>query len=237
MKLRPCDIVFLAVWGVITVMMGIFMLPALVSRKASQDVAHQWALLTLALVKHISGIASHVRGYQHISKTPVIYAAKHQSAWDTFMLWSVLEAPAFVLKRQLYMIPVFGWYLWRSGQIAINRRDGKHAMESMITQAARYVEQGRSVVIFPEGTRLPPGTPTRYKSGIAYLSAALNVPVVPVALNAGRFWPRHLLKKRSGNAIIEFLPVMPPAGDAKDAWLCDLQERVENAARKLNEQE
>lgn len=237
MIVRMCDIAFLLAWAVLTLIMGIVLLPVLVSRHATQAVAHHWAGITLALVKKTSGINSHMRGYHYISKSPAIYAAKHQSAWDTLMLWSVLGSPAFVLKRELYLIPVFGWYLWRSGQVAIDRRAGKKAVASMVAQARRYVAQGRSIVVFPEGTRKAVGAVPHYKKGIAYVSAELGVPVVPVALNAGKFWPRSLLLKRSGNAVIEFLPAMPPAGNAKDAWLSDLETRVETATAKLLQQE
>ena len=237
MKLRACDVAFMGIWSVMTVAMGLLFLPSLLSRRASQKFARHWAQATLGLLKRVSGISSQMRGYPNVSKTPVIYAAKHQSAWDTFMLWNVLDNPAFVLKRELYYIPVFGWYLWRSGQIAITRGGGKNTMEQMIVQAAYYVEQGRSIVIFPEGTRTRPGALAQYKAGVAHLSAAVKVPVVPVALNAGRVWPKKLIRKRSGTATIEFLPAMPPAGDAKDAWLADLQQRIEKATATLLIQE
>lgn len=235
--MRMRDIVFILLWAGMTLGMGLLFLPALASRTASQNVAHHWAAMTLRLLNATSGISSQMRGYPNIGRTPVIYAAKHQSAWDTFMLWNVLSRPAFVLKRELYLIPVFGWYLWRSGQIAINRRDGRQAMESMIAQAAEYAAEGRSIVIFPEGTRRLPGTEPRYKSGVAHMSAALGMPVVPVALNAGKYWPKRVVKKRSGHAVMEFLQPMPPAGAAKEAWLADLQQRIETATAKLLEQE
>lgn len=237
MTLRARDLLFLLVWATITLILGILCLPALVSRRATQAVAHYWAGITLALVKKISGINSHIRGYHYISRIPAIYAAKHQSAWDTLMLWSVLRSPAFVLKRELYLIPIFGWYLWRSGQIAINRRAGTKAVASMVAQAKYYIEQGRPIVIFPEGTRKAVGAAPQYKKGIAYVSAEIVAPVVPVALNAGKCWPRSLLLKRSGSAVIEFLPAMPPAGNAKDAWLSDLEGRIETATAKLVQQE
>jgi 1-acyl-sn-glycerol-3-phosphate acyltransferase len=237
MKLRFCDMVFLSVWSALTLLLGILCLPALLSRTLSQNVAKNWAGMTLMLLKSISGISSHVRGYSYISATPVLYAVKHQSAWETFMLWHVLDRPVFVLKRALYRIPIFGWYLWRSGQIAIKRGDGKQAIASAITQAQTYIGKGRSVVIFPEGTRTRVGENVQYKSGVTYISEALGVPVVPVAINAGKFWPKSLFIKRSGNAVIEFLPAMPPAGMAKEAWLKDLKERIETASTALLAQE
>ncbi len=236
MKLRVCDIVFFVLLMLMTLAVGVFLWPALFSRRASQILSQQWAQAALYLLRKTSGIQSHIRGYQHISKTPVIYAVKHQSAWDTFMLRAMFGDATFVLKRQLYFIPVFGWFLWRTGNIGIDRKDGKNAMNEIITQSQKYVAEGRSIIIFPEGTRTQVGADTRYKMGITRLSEALQIPVVPVALNSGKYWPKSLLKKRSGNAVIEFLPAMPPAGSAKDAWLDDLKQRIETATVKLLEQ-
>lgn len=231
LRIRQCS--FLLLWVCVTLLLGVACLPALISRTASQRVSRFWARITLWLLKHCVGISSHIAGYSHIYDEPMIYAAKHQSAWDTFMLWNVLGTPAFVLKRELYLIPIFGWYLWRSGQIAINRRDGKKAISRMVQQAAHYAQKGRAIIIFPEGTRTKPFALPRFKMGVAHVSEALNLPVVPVALNAGKFWPKSLLSKQPGQAIIEFLPPMPPAGTAKEPWLMDLQSRVEAATTAL----
>ncbi len=237
MKLRIRDILFMVLWSVATILIGVGGVCTLLTRRWSQNLAIFWARVTLWLLKHISGISTHVRGYTNISDKPVIYAVKHQSSLDTFALWMALPRPAFVLRRTLYKIPFFGWYLWRSGQIGINRNGGRSAMESMIKQARKHAEAGRPIVIFPEGTRRAPGAITRYKVGVAYMSEALELPVVPVALNAGRFWPKRLVRKRSGHAVVEFLPAMPPAGTAKEAWMDDLISRIETASTKLLEQE
>ena len=233
MKTRLRDIAFMLLWMFGTLVMGTLFLPCLLSRRATHWFSRCWARATLWLLDHICGIRSHLRGYTFIVGKPAIYAAKHQSTWDTIILNLQLRNPAFVLKRELYLIPIFGWYLWRSGQIAINRRDGKKALETMIAQAKRYAEQGRSIVIFPEGTRRAIFAPPAYKLGVARVSEATQLPVVPVALNAGRVWPRHPVAKRSGSAVVEFLPAMPPAGSAREPWLQDLENRIESATARL----
>jgi len=227
------DILFLLLWSVSTLVMGVLALPCLLLPQWSRAAAKLWTCWSLWLLKRVAGIHSHVRGYMHILPPPVIYAPKHQSTWDTLMLYQQLDGPAFVLKRSLYLIPIFGWYLWRSGQIAIDRKGGKRAIGQMVEQAKYYAGKGRSIVIFPEGTRRPPFAEPQYKFGVARVSEATGLKVVPVALNAGKVWPRHPIAKRAGHAIVEFLPTMPPAGTAREPWLKDLETRVETATRVL----
>lgn len=214
-------LVFFAGWTGFTAAFGVAALPLLVSQRSSWWAAQCWATITLAWLRLSCGIASEVRGLP----ASRLIASKHQSAWDTLMLWRTLKNPAFVLKRELYWVPIFGWYLWRTGQIAINRRDGRTAMQTMLEKAAQALKKGRSVVIFPEGTRVPPGEFLPFRAGIARLSLALHEPVTPVALNAGHFWPKHTVKKSPGRAVLEF---MPPVDyhEPMPAWLSALQDRI-----------
>lgn len=214
-------VIFLVGWMLMTSLVGLLALPTLLSARASCRAASLWAVCTLLWLRCCCGIRSEVRGVP----ASRLIASKHQSAWDTLMLWRALRNPAFVLKRELYWIPVFGWYLWRTGQIAINRRDGHAAMQRMLEKAGRAMQQGRSVVIFPEGTRVAPGKPAAFRPGIARLSMALNEPVTPVALNAGYFWPKHTIKKSYGTAVLHFLPPMAYAEPLAD-WLGVLQDQV-----------
>lgn len=234
MKIR--GLLFLLAWFILTALVGIFGFPALATRALAEKMSVFWARSTLVLLRVICGIDSQVRGHLNIQKDAVIYAVKHQSTWDTMMLRITLKEPVFVLKKELYLIPVFGWFLWRTGNIAINRKAGKKSLQAMIDQARYYHQNDRPIVIFPEGTRTKPFATTRYKSGIAHVSAALNIAVVPVALNAGRVWPKSLLEKHKGTAVIEFLPIMPAAGEAKEPWLDDLSQRIETATSALLKQ-
>lgn len=230
------SILFLLAWFILTLLVGVFGFPALLTRAMAEKMSVFWARTTLYLLRIICGIDSQVRGHLNIANDSALYAAKHQSTWDTMMLRITLKEPVFVLKRELYLIPVFGWFLWRTGNIAINRKSGKKSLQSMIEQAQHYASLGRPIVIFPEGTRTKPYAQTRYKSGIAHVSAQLGVPVIPVALNAGVVWPKSLFNKRAGTAVMEFLPAMPAAGTAKEPWLDDLTQRIETATNSLLKQ-
>jgi len=216
-----------------TLMAGIVAAPTLLSQKATWFVADIWAGLTLFWLRVTCGIRSEVRGAGALPSANIIYASKHQSAWDTLMLWRTLKRPLFILKRELYWIPFFGWYLWRSGQIAINRAERRKAMEQIIAQAGEAQKANRPIVIFPEGTRGKPYADTTYHSGVAKLSEALAWPVIPVALNAGKFWPKRPLWKTPGTAIMEFLPKMDACKGDKTSWMAELKARIENACKLL----
>ncbi|HYB56196.1 MAG TPA: lysophospholipid acyltransferase family protein [Alphaproteobacteria bacterium] len=173
-----------------------------------------------------------VRGENPQPKGGAIYAFKHQSAWDTLLLPLLLRDPAIVLKKELLLIPLFGWYLAKTGQIAIDRRGGAKALKRMVRAAARCIRAGRPLVIFPEGTRTAPGQHRPYLPGVAALYGQLALPVVPVALNSGLFWPRRSFLKRPGLMTVEFLPAIEP-GLSRQAFLDELERRTEGACRRL----
>ena len=164
--------------------------------------------------------------------TPAIYAAKHQSAWETLFLSRYLGFPAFVLKQELLSIPLFGWFLKKSGMIAVDRKGGASALRAMARQATETLESGRSILIFPEGTRVPPGQTRPYQPGVAALYTQQKVPLVPVALNSGLFWGRRAFIKKSGTIVVEILPPIPPGLDRK-AVMKELENRIETAAKAL----
>jgi 1-acyl-sn-glycerol-3-phosphate acyltransferase len=216
-------ILFFVGWVAFTFMVGVFALPLLLSQRATWCAAYFWASTTLLWLRISCGITSEARGIEHLHGARIV-ASKHQSAWDTLMLWCILKNPVFVLKRELYWIPVFGWYLWRSGQIGIDRSSPKDALNRITRGMTKYGEQGRVLVVFPEGTRIPPGGFKAFRSGIGRISALLQQPVVPAALNAGLFWPKKPLIKHPGHAVIKFLPPMSAApADSLDVWVAQLQ--------------
>lgn len=217
----------------VTVVLGLAGAPALLHRRLVWAVADLWVAFTLCWLRVTCGIRSQLRGGESLPRAQVIYASKHQSAWDTLMLWRSLPRPLFILKRELYLIPFFGWYLWRSGQIAINRAARREAMEQIIRQTQDARCSGRPIVIFPEGTRGLPDADTIYRGGVAKLSQALGWPVIPVALNAGKFWPKRPVWKTAGTAVMQFLPAMPTCADDKDAWLAALKTQIDSASRAL----
>lgn len=159
-------------------------------------------------------------------------AAKHQSAWETFALMTVLDDPVFILKRELTWIPFFGWLLIKARMISIDRKAGRGALVAMGERAAAEVARGRQLIIFPEGTRRSIGAPPDYKYGVSHLYRQLDVPCVPVALNAGLFWPRRSFMRRPGTIVVEFLEPIA-AGRDQDEFLRELEVSIETASNRL----
>ncbi len=207
----------------------------ILSAKAAQKSGSPWANGTLILARIICGIDYEIRGLEHMTDGPVIYASKHQSAWDTVIFLTLLKAPAYVLKRELLRIPLWGWYLWRMQMIAIDRSAKASAMKDMIRQAKAALAESRPIVIFPEGTRKTPGVEPHYHPGITALYSQLDVPVIPVALNSGLYWGKNAFTKRPGTIIIEFMPPIAPGADKKE-FMAQLQHTIETASQKLLEE-
>lgn len=205
------------------------------SPHAARKSGRPWALGALFLAKHICNITYEIRGREHMLSTPAIYAGKHQSAWDTVIFLVLLENPAYVLKRELLHIPLWGWYLWRMQMIAIDRSAGASAMKHMLKQAKAVLADKRPIVIYPEGTRTRPGAAPDYHPGTTALYAFLDVPVVPVALNSGVYWGKDAFLKRPGKIILEFLPPIAP-GLAKSEFAATLEKTIETASQKLLEE-
>lgn len=207
-------------------------LPTLVSRRAVIRLARVWGHTTLWLLRVVGGLTVEFRGLENRPTGACIVAAKHQSALETLALVTVFPDFAYILKRELLWIPLIGWYLSRSGMVAIDRARGAKAIATMNEAAAQTIRDGRQLIIFPEGTRRSPGSTPAYKLGITHLYAALGVPCVPVALDTGLYWPRRSLIRRPGTTVIAFLPPILPGLD-RAAFLARLQERVEGASDAL----
>ena len=208
-------------------------LPTLVlPRGVLVRLARLWARGIVLLLAALLNLRHEIRGKNPYPKGGVIYAFKHQSAWDTLLLPLLLRDPAIVLKKELLLIPLFGWYLAKTGQIAIDRRGGAAALKRMVRAAERCIRAGRPLVIFPEGTRTAPGQHRPYLPGVAALYGQLALPVVPVALNSGLFWPRRSFLKRPGLMTVEFLPAIEP-GLSRQAFLDELERRTEGACARL----
>lgn len=203
----------------------------LMSSEASLAAGRPWAVVTLWLARIICGVKYDIRGKEFISDTPVLYASKHQSAWDTMIFWVLLTRPTYVLKRELLRIPLWGWYLWRMRMIAIDRSAGGAGLKDMLRQAKTAITT-RPIIIFPEGTRKKPGSPPDYHPGVIALYSSLKVPVIPVALNSGLYWGKNAFIKRPGTIIIEFLPPIAP-GLGKEEFMAKVQGEIETASKKL----
>jgi 1-acyl-sn-glycerol-3-phosphate acyltransferase len=217
----------------VTIILMIAGLPTLAAnRHAVFGLARLWSRTSLWLLRVICGLKVEFRGLENIPDGGFILAAKHQSALETFALVLHVRDFSFILKRELTRIPLFGWYLKRAEQIAIDRASGRAAMEQAIERSRALLSEGRSVFIFPEGTRTAVGAAPKYKMGVANIYAATGAPCAPVALNTGVFWPRRSFIKYPGLVVIEFLPAIAP-GMEKAAFLKLLQERIESATTNL----
>lgn len=224
---------FVLCFHVWTGCLAVLYLPLLAGpRRLMVPFARFWVGGVLGLLKAVAGLSYEVRGREHLPDGPFIVAAKHQSAFETFAFHLLLDDPAYVLKRELTWIPFFGWYLAKTGVIAIDRAAGAKALKSMVRGAEAAKAAGRPIIIFPEGTRTPPGARQPYHSGVAMLYGALGVPVVPAALNSGLFWGRRSFAKKPGVVTVQFLPVLAPGMDRK-GFMAQLETRVEAATDAL----
>lgn len=185
-----------------------------------------WSRLVVRLARALCGIRWRVEGREHLPAKPAVILSQHQSAWETLAYQEIFPPQVLVLKRELLWIPFFGWGLALMSPIAIDRANGRSALRDIARRGKERIAQGFWVVIFPEGTRVPPGETRAYQQGGAWLAAQCGVPVVPVAHNAGRLWPRNAFLKRAGLVTVRIGPPIPTAGrEAKEinadarAWI------------------
>ncbi|WP_153145147.1 1-acyl-sn-glycerol-3-phosphate acyltransferase [Dechloromonas sp. H13] len=178
-------------------------------------------------VEHLLGIRPQVIGLENMPQEPCIILAKHQSAWETMTLQDYVPKGAycvFVLKKELLRVPFIGWGLGAMKMISIDRSAGKEALDQVVVQGRERLKQGFYVIIFPEGTRVAPGTTKRYKAGGAYLATRVGCKVVPVAHNSGELWPRQAFVKKPGTVTVS----IGPAFDATGLSEHEVNQRVEN---------
>lgn len=216
-----------------TAFMAILWLPALLGPRIwTARGQTRWARGVMAAMRVLAGIRIEIRGRENLPKGGALIASKHQSAWDTIIYHMILDDPAVCMKEELFWIPVYGWYAKKVEMVPIDRRGGPRAVRRMLRAAKQAADAGRPVVIFPEGTRVAPGLRAPYRPGIGGLYTHLQLPVVPVALNSGLFWPRRKFLRRPGTIILQFLPVIEP-GLKRAELITALEERLEPATDTL----
>lgn len=172
-----------------------------------------WSRVNLWGLSKICGLNYRVKGSENLLQESCIIFSKHQSAWETIALISLVPGPkAWVLKRELLFIPIFGWIMWYFKPIAINRKSGHRAIDQIVEQGRERLENGFNTIIFPEGTRVAPGCRKRYGIGGAILAEKTGYPVLPIAHNAGIYWRRRDLRKYPGTIDVVIGPVIETAG-------------------------
>ncbi|MGE5478782.1 MAG: lysophospholipid acyltransferase family protein [Bacteroidales bacterium] len=225
---------FVALFNVWTLVLGIVYLPLLLCPPKVVAVAAKfWVRGAFVLLRLLCGLSFRVEGA--VPRGAALVASKHQSTLETFAFRLILDDPAVILKQELLRIPIFGWYLGKTGVIAIDRSAGMKALKEMVKGAEAAAAAGRQVLIFPEGHRQDVGAAPDYHTGIAMIYAGLNLPCVPVALNSGLFWGRGSLAKRPGEVTIRFLPAIEAGLDRK-TFMARLQDAIEPAAAALAEE-
>ncbi len=226
---------FWVVYATSTIVYGLFSpLLFLLPMARRYPIVMSWTRLNLAALKWICGIDYRVEGRENLPEGPAIVMSKHSSTWETMALVQVLPPVAWVLKKELMYIPFFGWGLAALDHIAIDRKAGRNAVKQVVDQGTACLKAGRWVVIFPEGTRVQPGKKGRYKLGGGVLAEQSGYPVVPIAHNAGFFWPREQFIKYPGLITIRIGPVIDPKGMSATEVIAAVENWIEGEMAELN---
>lgn len=205
-----------------------FLLP----RKKAWFVPKNWVRSNHWLMEKMVGTTFEIEGLENIPEVPYIFAPKHQSFWDAYALLPWLSDPFYILKRELTWIPLFGWYVLKQRMVPVNRAARGKAMTGVMDRTKQEMATGRELIIYPEGTRRPPGAPPEYKYGIARLYRDLSVPVVPVAMHPGLFWPRRKFLRFPGHFKVRILPPIE-AGMDPDAFLAKARRGNREGERRV----
>lgn len=197
-----------------------------------------WNKVVIQVLKHLCGIHFEIRGMENIQAVldqPVVVLSKHQSAYETIAYIALLPKQlCFVFKRELLWIPFFGWALALLKMIHINRASKETAALSVASQGRKRLSEGKWILMFPEGTRTPVGSHKPYRKGGARLASATGATVVPIAHNAGRFWPRNSFMKYPGTVIFSIGPAIASAGKSGDQLHQEVEAWIEAEMRRID---
>lgn len=221
----------------------IFWLPFFPNRRKNFDfVASLWCKMMIFILRWTTGIKSKIIGYEKLQKGKAyIIVGKHESTWDTLIMHTFMKpSPVFILKRELLFIPFFGWCLATASKIAINRKGGANALKKVLKEGKDYIKNGQNIIIFPQGTRVPPEATTEkypYKTGFIGLIRELGADVVPMALNSGKLWRKKQFLKYSGTMTMEFMDPIKFEDIkkmSKEELLLKLENIIEKKSKELN---
>jgi 1-acyl-sn-glycerol-3-phosphate acyltransferase len=196
-----------------------------------------WSRLIVWGAERICGIRYRVVGAENIPAEPCIIIAKHESAWETLAFQAIFPPQVWVIKRELLWIPFFGWGLALLSPIAIDRKAGPKALRQMIEQGRDRLRRGFNIVIFPEGTRAAPGTRGVYQAGGAWLALHAGAALLPVAHNAGTYWPKNALVKRPGLITVSIGPLLQPKDQKAAALMHNIEHWIENEMQRIRAHE
>ena len=212
----------------------LFFMPSLFRLK----IARTWSYVNNFLLNIFCGIKFKVEGLENLNVKTAIILSKHQSTWETLALHSFTPCVHWVFKRELMYLPIFGWALALTDPIAINRGAGRAAIKQLIAEGTKKLNDGKWLVLFPEGTRTAPGQTKKYKIGGALLAEKSGYPIIPIAHNAGEFWPRHSFIKWPGTISVVIGPAIETKGrNAEEikkevyGWIEGAMERISDKSR------
>ena len=227
------SLVFVAWLYLSLALFAVGMSPALIlPHRFALGVVKAWARFVLFGLRWIAGVRVEFRGLEHRPTGRALVACKHQGMLDIIIPFVVLDDPCIITKKELMILPFFGWFAWKTKMISVDRSAASRALRDMVKQARDRVAEGRQIWIFPEGTRAPVGSVPDYKPGVAALYRDIGSPCWPVATNAGVHWPAHGFRRYPGTVVYEFLP--PIEADLKRAvFMAELERRIETASNAL----
>jgi 1-acyl-sn-glycerol-3-phosphate acyltransferase len=227
------SLVFVAWLYLSMAIFAVGMSPALIlPHRYALGVVQMWARFVLFGLRWIAGVRVEFRGLEHRPSGKALLACKHQGMLDIIIPFVVLPDPCIITKKELMILPFFGWFAWKTKMISVDRSAASKALREMVRQARDRAAEGRQIWIFPEGTRAPVGAPPDYKPGVAALYRELDGPCWPVATNAGVHWPAHGFRRHPGVVVYEFLPPIE-AGLKRPAFMAELELRIETASNAL----
>lgn len=221
----------------------LFWLPFFPNRRRNFDLnASLWCKLMIIILRWTVGIKSKIIGYEKLEKGKAyIIVGKHESTWDTLIMHTFMKpAPVFILKKELLFVPFFGWCLATASKIAIDRKAGASALKQVLKEGKEYIEEGHNIIIFPQGTRVPPEAKTKeypYKTGFIGLIRELGADIVPMALNSGKLWRKKQFLKYSGTITMEFMDPIKFEDIkkmSKEELLTKLENIIEKKCEELN---
>lgn len=230
------SVLFWAGFMLVTLVIGIFVILSLpLNSDIRLRIARYWGVSSLWLLKVICKLDYHVSGRENIGTRNAIVFCKHQSTWETIALHAIVPLGRWVFKRELLRIPLFGWALGCTDPIAIDRNAGRAAVKQLVSRGTEKLKRGKWINIFPEGTRTAPGASGKYKMGGAILAAESGYPVIPIAHNAGEFWPRHSFIKWPGMIEVRIGPYIESEGRDAEAIMHDAKTWIEDNLKEISD--
>lgn len=227
------SLIFVALFYAWSVFVAVGLSPFLLGpRSWAMELMRVWARGIIWLLRVVCDIKVEVRGKEHMPTGAALVAPKHHCMLDVFAQFAWLPDACFVMKKELTWIPFFSWWGMRAKMIVVDRAGHATALRKLIRDSKERFADNRQLLIFPEGTRSAPGAPADYKPGIAALYREIDVPVHPVATNAGVHWPKHGFMRKPGTIVFEYLEPIAP-GLKRAEFMRLLQDRIETASTKL----